>query len=69
MNVAEGDVLTLVVNFDFGYGTITFNSEFDAGAVIDPITPPAETGDVIFAVLSVMAVSGLGLTAVASKKH
>ena len=73
LNVAEGDVLTLVVNFDFGYGTITFNSEFDAGEnsgeVIDPITPPAETGDVIFAVLSVMAVSGLGLTAVASKKH
>ena len=36
----------------------------EGGEIVNP-----GTGDAIFAVLSVMAVSGLGLTAVASKKH
>ena len=71
VEVAEGDVLTMKVYFDWpGAGTISFSSEFDAGEVIEPTpTPNPGTGDAIFAVLSVLAVSGLGLTAVASKKH
>ena len=73
LNVAEGDVLTMLVSFDWpGSGTITINSEFDAGIVIDPVPTPNPnpgTGDAIFAVLSILAVSGMGITAVASKKR
>lgn len=73
VNVAEGDVLSIKVYFDFpGSGTISFNSEFDAGEVIIPgpgENPNPGTGDAIFAVLSILAVSGMGITAVASKKN
>ena len=67
MNVAAGDVITLKVYFDYpGAGTISFNSDFDAG--MTPVPNPG-TGDAIFAVLSILAVSGMGITAVASKKR
>lgn len=72
LTVAEGDVLTISVWFDFGAGTISFNSEFDAGEEPVPTPDPEPnpgTGDVIFAVLSIMAISGMGITAVASKKN
>ena len=47
------------------YKMATVNEDNNQGGeVVNP-----GTGDAIFAVLSVLAVSGLGLTAVASKKH
>lgn len=69
LNVNEGDVLTLMVNFDFGNGTINFNSDFDAGMTIDPTPGNPGTGDAIFAVLSLLSVSGMGIAVVASKKR
>lgn len=70
LNVNEGDVLTLVVYFDYpGSGSIIFNSDFDAGMTIDPTPGNPGTGDAIFAVLSLLSVSGMGIAVVASKKR
>ena len=69
VNVAEGDVVDIVVYFDFGAGTISFDSAFDAGDVIVPEEPNPGTGDAIFAVLSLLSVSGMGIAVVASKKR
>lgn len=70
LNVNEGDVLTLVIYFDYpGSGSIIFNSDFDAGMTIDPTPGNPGTGDAIFAVLSLLSVSGMGIAVVASKKR
>lgn len=69
--VAAGDVLTMKVYFDWpGAGTISFEISGVQHNQTSPVNPDSNqpTGDAIFTVLTMMTLSGMGLTALISRK-